>query len=149
MRSEELRDQLEPLISGRGYTLVEVSAESRRGSWHVTVVVHRPQGVSLADCESVAWLIRRHPSLGQLLNDADLEVCSPGVGRKIRDDREYSIFRGRGIRILRKGGGDWIRGRIEQAEDGCVTVVGNEARVEVPMREIKRAFLDDTQEVVS
>jgi ribosome maturation factor RimP len=149
VRSEELRDHLEPLLSSRGYTLVEATASHRRGSTLLTVVVHRPQGVSLADCETVARLVRHHPALVPSLEEADLEVCSPGVDRKIKDEREYSIFQGKGIRILRRSGGDWIRGRIEQAGEGSVTVWGGGVPISVPMSDIKRAFLDDTQEVQS
>lgn len=78
--------------------------------------------------------------------DADLEVCSPGTDRKIRDNREYTIFRGRGIRILRKSG-EWIRGRIADAEDGTVVITAGGSRSVVPMGDIKRAFLDEQQEV--
>jgi ribosome maturation factor RimP len=147
VRSDELRDQLEPLLASRGFALVEVGASHRHGSPIVTVVIHRPQGVSLADCEAIARLVRRHPVVAPLLDDADMEVCSPGVDRKIRDEREYVIFAGRGIRILRKSGGEWIRGRIEQAADGSVTVSGSGTSISVPVSDIKRAFLDHTQEV--
>lgn len=146
MRSEELRDHIEPLLSSRGYSLVEVSVARRHATPVVTVVVHRDAGVSIGDCEQVASLLRRHPSLGAFLLETDLEVCSPGTDRKIRDDREYTIFRGRGIRILRKSG-EWIKGRIEDAVDGEVTVSGGGVRSVVPMVEIKRAFLDEQQEV--
>jgi ribosome maturation factor RimP len=149
VRSDELRDQLEPLLASRGFALVEVGASHRHGSPLVTVVIHRSQGVSLADCEAIARLVRRHPVVAPLLDDADLEVCSPGVDRKIKDEREYGIFEGRGIRILRKSGGEWIRGKIEQAGDGSVTVSGSESgsTISVPVSDIKRAFLDHTQEV--
>ena len=146
MRSEELRDHIEPLLSSRGYSLVEVSVTRRHGSALVSVVVHREPGVSIADCEQVASLVRRHPSLGAFILDADLEVCSPGTDRKIRDNREYTIFRGRGIRILRKSG-EWVRGRIEDAVDGVVTIRGGASLSSVPMGDIKRAFLDEQQEV--
>lgn len=147
MRSEELRDQLESLLAGKGFDLVEVSTSHRRESWLVTVVVHRAQGVSLADCEAVARLARRHPSLAPLLDEADLEVCSPGVDRKIKDDREYRIFAGKGIKILRRSGGDWIRGTIRHVEADSLTIAGVPSDVSVPLSDIKRAFLDDTQEV--
>jgi len=138
---------MESLLASRGYTLVEVSSTPRRGSPLVTVVVHRAQGISVADCETVARLARRHPSLAPLLDEADLEVCSPGVDRKIKDDREYRIFAGRGIKVLRKSGGDWIRGTIQQVEEGSLTISGVPSDVSVPLSDIKRAFLDDTQEV--
>jgi ribosome maturation factor RimP len=149
VRSEELRDHLESLLASRGFDLVEASTSHHRGTTLVTVVVHRPQGVSLADCESVARLARRHPSLAPLLDEADLEVCSPGVDRKIKDPREYGIFKGRGIKILRRSGGDWLRGTIQQLEGGSLTVANPSGAVSLPVADIKRAFLDDTQEVRS
>jgi ribosome maturation factor RimP len=94
--------------------------------------------------------VRRHPSIGGFLSEADLEVCSPGTDRKIRDGREYTIFRGRGVRILRRDG-VWVRGRIEDTVDGEVTIVGgtatDQSRTVVPLADIKRAFLDEQQEV--
>jgi ribosome maturation factor RimP len=84
-----------------------------------------------------------------MLDDADLEVCSPGVDRKLKDAREYGIFEGRGVKILRRSGGEWIRGRIAQVGEGAVTISGVGSTVSVPLDDIKRAFLDASQEVRS
>jgi ribosome maturation factor RimP len=146
VQTDELWDQVEPLLASHGYTLVELGVSRRRGTPLVTIVVHRSAGVSIADCEKVSLLVRQHPSLGTRLEEADVEVCSPGTDRQIRDTREYSIFRGRGIRILRKSG-VWVRGRIEDAADGTVAVHSDGARLVVPTADIKRAFLDENLEV--
>jgi ribosome maturation factor RimP len=138
VQSEELREEIEPLLSTRGYSVVEVTRARRRESV-----------VALADCGTVSKILKHHPAIAPLLDDADLEVCSPGVNRKIRASREYDIFRGRGVRLLLRSTGEWMSGRIHGADGDGVTVEREGQLGTAAYDDIRRAFLDATQEVRS
>lgn len=76
-----------------------------------------------------------------------MEVASPGISRNLKDNSEFEIFRGRGIRLLKKDDNEWIAGLIEGVSAESVTLKQKEAMVEVPFDDIRKAKLDYTQEV--
>ncbi|NNE42614.1 MAG: ribosome maturation factor RimP [Gemmatimonadetes bacterium] len=99
---------LNPVVTGQGLQLVEITlgAASRRGTL-IRIVIHSPEGVSHQDCSRVTR------ACAQALEDAEafdgaytLEVSSPGLGREMKDGREFEIFRGQPVRMVLAGGGE-------------------------------------------
>jgi ribosome maturation factor RimP len=97
---EELLGQLERLAHSEGLELVavEVSGAARRPV--VRLVLDRPGGVSIADCE----LVSRQASV--MLDTCDpfpgaysLEVSSPGLDRKLYGERDYARFTGEMVKV--------------------------------------------------
>jgi ribosome maturation factor RimP len=91
--SEELLAQLERLAQSEGLELVavEVTGASRRPL--VRLVLDRPEGVSLADCE----LVSRQASVILDAHDPfpgpySLEVSSPGLDRKLYGEKDFIRF---------------------------------------------------------
>ena len=98
---DELRRLIEPTIEGLGYELsdVEVNLGGRDGI--VRVFVDRvPDGVGLADCETVSR------QLSALLDVEDpipenyrLEVSSPGLDRRLTKPEHFQRFLGEEVRV--------------------------------------------------
>jgi ribosome maturation factor RimP len=97
---EELLAQLERLAQSEGLELiaVEVSGAARRPV--VRLVLDRPGGVSLGDCE----LVSRQASV--MLDAYDpfpasysLEVSSPGLDRKLYGERDFTRFAGEMVKV--------------------------------------------------
>ncbi len=140
------RKDLEELLAGAGLSLVELNVSRHRGSVQVRAVIYSPAGTGIDECSRAHRLIQ--PRLQVLLSEQDfhLEVASPGVDRWIRSDREYTIFAGRGVRILLKEGGEWLTGRIVQAGPSTVTLRGTSGERTVEYASIAKARLDYAQE---
>ncbi len=146
VRSEEgLLEALEPVVRGLGYLIVDVQHSRVHGTFHVNLVIHRPEGVSVQGCVDVSRTI--HPRLEILLDSQDiyLEVTSPGIDRKIRQPREYSIFAGRGIGIWLKDGST-LGGIIKSCDESSVLIDTKSGSKRIPYEQIQKAKLDDTQE---
>ena len=122
LENDIYRKDLEELLAGAGLSLVELNISRHRGSVQVRAVIYAAGGTGIDECSRAHRLIQ--PRLQVLLSEQDfhLEVASPGVDRWIRSDREYSIFVGRGVRILLKEGGEWLLGRIIQAGPAAVKI---------------------------
>ncbi len=97
---EELVAQLGRLAESEGLELlaVETSGTARRPV--VRLVLDRPNGVTLADCE----LVSRQASV--ILDSYDpfpgpfsLEVTSPGLDRKLYGERDYTRFAGEMVKV--------------------------------------------------
>jgi ribosome maturation factor RimP len=143
---EALIADLEPLLAGAGLTLVELSLSRHRGSVQVRAVVYAAAGTGTAECSAAHRLI--YPRLQILLGleDPFLEVASPGIDRSIRSPREWSVFKGKGVRVLLKESVEWIRGRILAAESGGVTIATSTGDMKLAFVDIAKARLDSSQE---
>ncbi len=137
---------LEPLLAGAGLTLVELSLGRHRGSVQVHAVVYAASGTGTAECSKAHRLI--YPRLQLLLGVEDpfLEVASPGIDRSIRSSKEWSLFMGKGVRVLPRESAEWIRGRIAAAGSDGVTIATPAGDTAFAFADIAKARLDSSQE---
>jgi len=146
--SEALFEELAPLLSGSGLSLVELSVS--RGRLFARATVYAPGGTGTAECARAHRII--YPRLQAFLGDQDpsLEVASPGIDRALRASAEWRIFAGRRVRILRKedaeAGREWISGRIMSATDEGVVLATDAGERELRFDELAKARLDSTRE---
>jgi ribosome maturation factor RimP len=97
---DELMAQLSRLAESERLELVavEMTGASRRPV--VRLVLDRPEGVTLADCEMVSRqasviLDTYDPFMGPY----SLEVSSPGLDRKLYGERDYARFAGEVVKV--------------------------------------------------
>ena len=139
---QAVRAEIEPLMTAMGYDLVEVSVGRQTGVSHVVIVVHREAGVGVEQCAEVSRAVLPRLALVEELADPALEVSSPGIERTLKDPAEYAIFRGRGVRVLPAGDGEWVGGVIEAFRDGTLVLRTPEGAREFPPGAVRRARLD-------
>ena len=53
IEQSELYEELEPVIRGMGYSLVELSRQATKGRLQIRVVIYHYNGIGLSDCEMV------------------------------------------------------------------------------------------------
>jgi ribosome maturation factor RimP len=125
--SEDLVARLGRLAQSEGVDLLAVEVGGTPRKALVRLVLDRePGGVTLADCESVS----RQASV--LLDAYDpfpgpftLEVSSPGLERKLYNEKDFARFSGRAVRVRMRPG--WppprvIEGTLEGHADGVIRV---------------------------
>ncbi len=144
---EQLYDELAPIVSGYGFTLVDLRAQIVKEVLHVHAVIFTAGGVGVDDCAAVHRMIA--PRLEALYPDRDLniEVGSPGVDRTIRLPREYRIFQSKGVRVYSKAEQQWLGGIIHDSDEHEVVIVRGGVQQRIPFADIQKARLDDSQEV--
>jgi ribosome maturation factor RimP len=141
--NNKVRQEVEPLIQGIGFRLVECAVARLKGAWRVHLVIHRASGVGIDECAEVSRLIFPRIQTIEGLENAGLEVSSPGIARAIKSSEEYSIFVGRGVRILASDETEWIGGIIERVEDGRLELKTKDGPKSYPLESIRKARLDD------
>ena len=146
LRNLQTKDMLsadiDAVVTGMGYSLVECSSRTRRDSLFVSVVIHQPEGVSLDDCTEVYRTIYPRLEVTADNRDVHLEVSSPGVYRKLKSSHEFGIFEGATVRVLLEEGGTWVTGRIASVGAGDVTVETPNGEEKIPFDNISKAQLD-------
>ena len=142
---EQLSAVVEPLIRAEGFDSVEVQLHrGHHGGRHrrrVRVIVYRASGLDAAALERLSRALQFRLSLNPELADAALEVSSPGIERVLKAAREYAIFTGKAVRILRTDAAEWERAVIEAASGEAVTLSFGAAVETLPIATIRRAQL--------
>jgi ribosome maturation factor RimP len=128
--------------------MVDLSLKQVKGSLHVILTVYRPEGVNADNCAEIAKNVIKKIEQFNPDIDISLQVSSPGIDRKIKNTKEYSIFIGKGIKLLLSENNIWIGGIIDTTDDSSVTIKRGEKMKKIHFEEIKKARLDYSQEVI-
>lgn len=133
--------ELLPVIEGLGFSVVELKAKGVKGVMQVHLVIYRPEGVSVEDCTLVHSTVR--PKIEVLLDtrDIQLEVASPGIGRKLKSDREFAVFKGLLVRIWIDEQDQSIEGEIKGSDGENVVISTRDEQKTIPLRNVRKAKL--------
>ena len=81
---------IEPIIESIGYSLYDLLYVKEGKDYYLRVVIDKPEGIDLDDCEKV------NDAITDILDEADyikdmyfLEVSSPGIERVLRKDKHF------------------------------------------------------------
>lgn len=138
----QLTQDIEELITGMGMSLVSMNQQVVNGRLQVSVVVHKPGGVKLDDCADVHRTVQPRLSVLTGRRDISMEVSSPGIGRKLKDPREYRPFIGSVIKVLPREG-DWFSARLVSCDDNTVELERDGTVSRMSFDEITVSRLDD------
>jgi ribosome maturation factor RimP len=144
--SEKLFVELEPLLTEAGLNLVDLSVNRRGGSVQVRATIYSPMGTGIDECAKAHRIA--YPRIIEILAhpEPSLEVASPGIDRVLRSAREWSIFKGKGVRVLLRGEQEWLRGRIKGLDGGSVLLDLPTGPRAVGLEAISKARLDSSGE---
>ena len=131
---------LEPVVSGAGYDLEDLTVSAAGKRSVVRVLVDKDGGVTLDDVADISRVVsdtldaadEQDPTL--LGTSYVLEVSSPGVDRPLREPRHWRRNVGRLVSATLRDGGT-AEGRITAADDEAVVL--DETRV-LPYAEVVR-----------
>jgi ribosome maturation factor RimP len=148
--TETVKAEIEPALDAMGFCLVEVKIGLAKQLTHVRVVAYRDGGIGLDELSRISKAIKPRLELIDDVGDTlSLEVSSPGIDRKFKSQEEFSIFKGRGVRVLLKGESDWQAGIITDVSQAAVALrIEGELR-KIAFDSITKARLDENQEIGS
>ncbi len=97
---ERTEQMLEPVLKEYGFDLWDVSYVKEGPDWYLRVYIDKEGGITIDDCVDVSRKLSDMLDAEDLIDDAyTLEVSSPGLGRKLVKDREFSRSIGRDVDI--------------------------------------------------
>ena len=89
-------EMLAPVLDSDGIELVDVETHSKT----LRLLIHKPDGLSVADCQMVNQVVRPILEVHEhLANYAQLEVASPGIDRPLRTAKDFQRNCGRTVQI--------------------------------------------------
>ena len=139
----------EPIAAELGLTLWDVRFVKEGATWILRVLIDRPDGVSIDDCEAMSR------ALDEPLDAADpidcaycLEVSSPGIERELTRPAHFAQMQGRSVRLHRIRPDSQNRREVQgtlrglNGDEVCVTCAdGTECAV--PRKELASVTLAD------
>ena len=144
---DSVREAVEPVLTGMGLALVEMALGRRKGTTRVSVVIYRQGGVGVDDCAEVSGMLLPRLETIEGMGVVSLEVSSPGIERTLRDPVEYTIFAGRGVRILAGTETEWQGGIIQRVEGSTLWLKSGRGIKGFAIADIRKARLDHSVEV--
>ncbi|MGH8195235.1 MAG: ribosome maturation factor RimP [Woeseiaceae bacterium] len=145
MTGEELARLLEPTVERLGYELSDLELRIGGGDGVVRVFIDKPEGVGLADCETVSRQISavldvEDPVPGHYV----LEVSSPGLDRKLKKPAHFQRFLDRDVKVKVRfpvDGRRNFRGKLTAASEESIEVEVDGQAYSLPMATIESARL--------
>ena len=126
MAQSDLTRVVEPacrsLAEKLSYELVDVELVREGASRYLRIYIDKPDGITLNDCETY------HRAVIPIVERVDydfLEVCSPGIDRPLKKQKDYDAHVGEQVEISLYRPVDKRRrfeGELAGLEDGVVTV---------------------------
>lgn len=138
--------QCKSLVEGLGYILVSIHVVPAKITTKVQAVItngesNSSEGIGINDCAKVHRLLL--PRLEALLQNQDIymEVTSPGMERHIKNAAEFSLFKGRDVKVWNTEISDWISGVIKDSDEHQLTLEVMEETKIIPYTNIAKAKL--------
>ncbi|HNZ27269.1 MAG TPA: hypothetical protein PLG34_11310 [Spirochaetota bacterium] len=97
-----IEDKVRPFLANLGYSLVETGFANIKGGSKVTLFLYSKSNMSVDDLARLSRKIS--PVLDELdflKNDYLLELSSPGITRVFKSLREFDIFKGHTVKIVK------------------------------------------------
>jgi ribosome maturation factor RimP len=123
---ERVQSVISPILWALGLELVEVVCVGQGPRSVVRVLIDKPGGVTVTDCEQA------HKALGPALDVADpfphaytLEVSSPGLDRPFKRLQDYQRAIGKevSLKLRQPLNGQWrVIGRLAEADERAVSL---------------------------
>ena len=91
---------LEPIISEKGFELVDVEYVKEGGTWYLRAYIDKEGGITIDDCEAVSRAFSEKLDQEDFIEDAYImEVSSPGLGRPLKKEKDYARGMGKELEI--------------------------------------------------
>ena len=140
MAQSDLTRVVEPacqkLAQEQGVELVDVELAREGASRYLRIYISKPDGITLNDCETY------HRAVMPLVERVDydfLEVCSPGIDRPLKKQKDYDAHVGDLVEIHLYRAIDKCRrfeGELLGLEDGVVGIRAGESEMSFPLKDI-------------
>ena len=146
---DRVQEIISPILWALGLELVEVVCVGQGPRSVVRVLIDKPGGVTVTDCEQA------HKALGPALDVADpfphaytLEVSSPGLDRPFKRLQDYQRAIGKevSLKLRQPLNGQWrVIGRLVEADEQAVSLTVSIGAAEPQMLRVEQQQIADAR----
>jgi ribosome maturation factor RimP len=134
---------VETTVSGLGYELVDLE---RSGRGMLRVLIDKPEGISVDDCQVVSNQLTRL-FMVENIDYERLEVSSPGLDRPLKKEADFVRFNGKKVQLKLRmplAGRKNFVGLIAGVSDGILQLDVDGSQVTIELSNLDKARLVPT-----
>ncbi|MEO6976317.1 MAG: ribosome maturation factor RimP [Gallionella sp.] len=134
---------VETTVSGLGYELVDLE---RSGRGMLRVLIDKPEGISVDDCQMVSNQLTRL-FMVENVDYERLEVSSPGLDRPLKKEADFVRFNGEKVQLKLRmplAGRKNFVGMIAGVSDGILQLDVDGSQVTIELSNLDKARLVPT-----
>ncbi|MBM3237833.1 ribosome maturation factor RimP [Candidatus Poribacteria bacterium] len=138
---------IKPMLSDDDIELVDIESESVGKRKVLRILIHKPGGVKIEDCQYVSCLIEPVLDVNDLIaGDYILEVASPGLDRPLKTEADFRRVYGYSVKIITNrtiNNRNQFVGEVNHVENGIVELTDTSSeRISIPVDKIVKARLE-------
>ncbi len=141
-KDNKLLREVEPVITGLGYSIIDFVSHRNEKNLHVGIIIYKEDGISIEDCALVHRTLFPRIEVLEETRDVHMEVSSPGTNRNIKSIDEFIVFIGKNVRILVFDDSEWIHGKIIFVRDDYLSIDTGDTTIDISYIDIKKAKLE-------
>lgn len=123
--AQRVEELIYPIVEKEGFELVDVEYVKEAGIYYLRIVVDDEEGIGLDECEKISRKV------SPLLDEKDfieenylLEVCSPGIDRVLKRDKEFSKYSGKEVEVKLYKNNEVLNAKHFEAVLSCLNEAG-------------------------
>lgn len=124
----------QPIVDNLKLVLIDVEYKKEGSSYILRIIIDKPEGVDIDDCENVSRLLdEKLDELDPIEHAYNLEVQSPGE-RNLKRDREFEYFKERDVEVKlyeTQDGRKVFEGKLLGLFDGLVRILSENGEEKV------------------
>lgn len=138
-----------PIVESHGFSLWDVWFVKEGAKWYLRILIDKPEGISIDDCESIDGIINAEIDKQYFIDKVDyLEIGSAGLERQVRRIAQLEKSVGKRIKVktykLCDGAPSKAFGCVLSGFDGeKITVTGDLGELVLPLSEVSAINYDD------
>ncbi len=146
--AQRVEELVQPIVDELAYELVDVEFVKEAGMHYLRVILDKENGIGLDECEKVSRLLS--PKLDEnnfIEENYFLEVCSPGIDRVLKKDKEFAKYSGKQVDVKLYKNDEELKTKQFEAtlsgldEEGNVVLIVNEKEKKLTRKEIAQIRL--------
>ena len=145
MQAVQIQEKIDPVITDMGYELVGVEASGTGRHTTLRLFVDKPGGINIDDLTSVTRQVKDVLRVsGYDIDNATLEVSSPGINRPLYTLKHFEQFIGSRIKVqmhIPQSGRKSFKGTLTAVSGDQITLECDEQAYVLPFGDIAKAKL--------
>ena len=144
-----IEQMIEPFLTQKNAVLFDIAIHPYSGNIRIEILVDKPHGgITIQECSEI------NRQLGDILEEQNLisqhyvlEVCSPGLDRLLRTEKDFSRAIGKDVHIFLNVPVEnkvEHEGIIKQIDSAHVTIATPQQEIQIPLANVNRAKLKVT-----
>lgn len=137
---EKTEELIEPLLSERGFELVDVEYVKEGSEYYLRVYMDKEGGITIDDCVEVSRAFNEILDREDYISDAYIfEVSSPGLDRPLKKEKDFARSIGKRVLVKTYQKIDKTKefyGILKAYDDSTVTIEGEKGDMAIEKKNI-------------